>query len=243
MSAGKLSDGWTRAESRRAEQEGGGGRGILQPWHSHWDPGRPWRRLRERKDSSGSLFCRKQSASSTRGRKVIEPSFVSGWMSVSKYGRRSTVSFTDWNCEERRENWTLKATEIISQQFTFPHWAANVSLNYWRSTKTEASSNVHPHRGGGARVAWLSGSSVCSWIQLNPEMKHHLEPTGTETRRSPERIRLTGGTDLTRITWTVTWRESATNNYYAHRWIWSVKHPRAMRVHRSQFPIKTNNLT
>ena len=59
---GKLSAGWTVAESRRAEQEEEEGEAFFSPDTLIESRGsreiKAARRLKERKDSSGSLFCR-----------------------------------------------------------------------------------------------------------------------------------------------------------------------------------------
>lgn len=59
---GKLSAGWTAAESQRAEQEEEEGEAffradtLIETWGSREI--KAARRLKERKDGSGSLFCR-----------------------------------------------------------------------------------------------------------------------------------------------------------------------------------------
>ncbi|CAB1448816.1 unnamed protein product [Pleuronectes platessa] len=59
---GKLSAGWTLAESRPAEQEEEEGEAFFSPGTPIESRGsreiKAARRLKERKDSSGSLFCR-----------------------------------------------------------------------------------------------------------------------------------------------------------------------------------------
>lgn len=82
----RLDGGWIPASGAG----GGGGRSILQCWHSHWDSGQPWNKSCEeaerKKKTAPVVYFVETKRESHLWMNVIELRFVCGWMAVSKYG-------------------------------------------------------------------------------------------------------------------------------------------------------------
>lgn len=163
---GKLSAGWTAAESRRAGWEEEEGHAILQCWHPHWDSGQPWNKSCEeaerKKETAPVVYFVQTKRESHLWKKVIEPRFVCSWMAESKYGWKCSVSFTDFNCEKWPKT-AERTRDGVQQPHVLPtRWGK--SLNNRLSEDADILSVQTPE-------LKQTGSAPCARLQNKPLAK------------------------------------------------------------------------